>query len=90
MRSLTELTWGADHCIELLRQILMCSADLHIITYDWVDEWDFPWPDFSTNQFCRNYGDVYAWGEAHQFKTDVAGGAITRPAGAISRKLPPD
>ncbi|KZF23305.1 hypothetical protein L228DRAFT_267314 [Xylona heveae TC161] len=79
-----------DHCIEMLRQLLMCSADLHLITYDWVDGVDHPWPDFSTNQFCRNYEDVHAWGKAHVVKSNYSGGLIPKPKNAITRKLPPD
>ncbi|KAJ5944705.1 hypothetical protein N7516_004873 [Penicillium verrucosum] len=74
----------------MIRQILMCSADMHLITYDWVDGWDYPWPDFSTNQFCRDYQSVHEWGKARVAKTDTAGGMLLKPANAVTRKLPAD
>ncbi|KAK1141021.1 hypothetical protein N8T08_009594 [Aspergillus melleus] len=79
-----------DHCIEMLRQLLMCSADLHLITYDWVDGWDYPWPDFSENHFCRDYERVHSWGKSHLAKSDAPGGLILKPVYAVTRKLPPD
>lgn len=78
-----------DHRIEILRQILMCSADMHLITYDWVDGWDYPWPDFSTNQFCRDYKSVHEWEKARVANTDTAGGML-KPANTVTRKLPAD
>ncbi|KAK0625825.1 hypothetical protein B0T14DRAFT_405338, partial [Immersiella caudata] len=50
-----------DHCIEMLRQVLMCSADLHLIVYDWVEQVHYPWPDFGTDHMCRDYEQVHNW-----------------------------
>ncbi|KAI8946933.1 hypothetical protein F4801DRAFT_31548 [Xylaria longipes] len=50
-----------DHCIEMLRQLIVCSADLHIIGYHWVEHVDYPWPDFSINRQCRNWDHVMDW-----------------------------
>ncbi|KAJ7092102.1 hypothetical protein C8R43DRAFT_908184, partial [Mycena crocata] len=36
-----------DHCIEMLRQNSMCTADVGMITYEWVKNWSNPYPDFS-------------------------------------------
>jgi Mycotoxin biosynthesis protein UstYa len=72
----------------MLRQVLMCSADLHIISYDWVEELDYPWPDFSVSHNCRDYQKVHEWGRQHTVKTNNVGGLTTRPADAVLRKLP--
>ena len=82
------LTEEPDHCIEMLRQVLMCSADLHLISYDWVDEVDYPWPDFSLSRNCRNYEQVHEWGQRHTLLVSSADGMMRRPAGATTRKLP--
>ncbi|KAJ7104124.1 hypothetical protein B0H15DRAFT_766556, partial [Mycena belliarum] len=50
-----------DHCVELLRQNLMCIADTGVITYEWVDGWELPYPDFNTAHQCRNYEKVLDW-----------------------------
>ncbi|KZT69728.1 hypothetical protein DAEQUDRAFT_726394 [Daedalea quercina L-15889] len=54
-----------DHCIELLRQSLMCTADVGLITFDWVAEHRNPWPNFSTQHRCRNFDKLVEWNEAH-------------------------
>ncbi|KAI0879014.1 hypothetical protein GGS24DRAFT_276867 [Hypoxylon argillaceum] len=78
-----------DHCIEMLRQVIMCSADLHIITYDWVDHVDYPWPDFSINRQCRNWDDVMEWVRQRKVMTSAAHGILTRPDGVATRPVEP-
>ncbi|KAI0098916.1 hypothetical protein GGR51DRAFT_417984 [Nemania sp. FL0031] len=78
-----------DHCIEMLRQVIMCSADLHIITYDWVDHVDYPWPDFSINRQCRNWDDVMAWVHQRRVMTSAPDGILTRPDGVATRPVEP-
>ena len=50
-----------DHCIEMLRQSIMCQSDLGILTYNWVEVQDFPWPNFNTEHQCRDYEKVLEW-----------------------------
>jgi len=68
-----------DHCIEILRQKLMCESDLHVFTYNWVDRATHPWPDFSTTQMCRNFEDVLRWGLEHQAYTSAPNGRREKP-----------
>jgi len=77
-----------DHCIEMLRQVLMCNADLHVIVYDWVAEVDYPWADFGTNYQCRDYQKVYDWGKENSVKTDAPGGLMQRPDGVALKPIP--
>ncbi|KAG1805895.1 hypothetical protein EV424DRAFT_1647224 [Suillus variegatus] len=37
-----------DHCIEILRQNIMCRGDVTMLTYDWVEGVEDPFPNFST------------------------------------------
>ncbi|KDR76723.1 hypothetical protein GALMADRAFT_33089, partial [Galerina marginata CBS 339.88] len=50
-----------DHCVEILRQNLMCSADGGMITFEWVRGMDIPYPDFNTRHQCRNFEKILAW-----------------------------
>ncbi|EPS98712.1 hypothetical protein FOMPIDRAFT_1031360 [Fomitopsis schrenkii] len=70
-----------DHCIDLLRQTLMCSADVGLITFDWVAEKHNPWPNFSTLHRCRNFDRVVEWNEAHAVTIEPAN--LTRTKDAI-------
>jgi len=71
-----------DHCIEMLRQTLMCNSDLHVYTYNWVDRVEHSWPDFSTTKMCRNFDDVLAWGTNHAAHTSAKEGMPKRPQNA--------
>ncbi|EPT00324.1 hypothetical protein FOMPIDRAFT_1030579 [Fomitopsis schrenkii] len=48
-----------DHCIEMLRQVLMCNANVGLITFDWVEGFRTPFPNFSTQHKCRDAEKVY-------------------------------
>ena len=46
------------HCIEMLRQVLMCNADMGIIPLNWVKNKTMPVPDFNTWHKCRDFDSV--------------------------------
>jgi len=50
-----------EHCIEMIRQQLMCTADVGMITYEWVRDFSEPYPDFNTKHQCRNFEKILAW-----------------------------
>ncbi|OJJ42267.1 hypothetical protein ASPZODRAFT_105549 [Penicilliopsis zonata CBS 506.65] len=50
-----------DHCIELLRQSLMCQGDVGLYTFQWLEEYPGPYPRFSTWHKCRNQASIAAW-----------------------------
>ncbi|KZT69700.1 hypothetical protein DAEQUDRAFT_785292 [Daedalea quercina L-15889] len=54
-----------DHCIEMLRQVLMCNADVGLITFDWVAGFEVPFPNFNTLHKCRDVEKVYEWYDTH-------------------------
>lgn len=58
-----------DHCIEMLRQALMCHGDVGIITYNWVKPWGI-YPDFSTNHKCRKFEKIVEWADRHALPVD--------------------
>ncbi|KAI9806559.1 MAG: hypothetical protein M1833_003746 [Piccolia ochrophora] len=76
-----------DHCIEMLRQKLMCDADVGVISYDWVSIRDQPWPNFNTWHKCRDFEAVFEWGVEHQAK--FSGGEIVKPEGVVGLESPP-
>jgi len=56
-----------DHCIEIIRQSLMCSADVGIVTYEWVRGFKVPYPNFNTKHQCRNFDKILAWAYENSF-----------------------
>lgn len=64
------------HCLDILRQQLMCTVDVAVFGQVWykADEGSTPaaFVDFNTNHKCRNYDAVRKWAEARQLPEDVA------------------
>ena len=56
------LPYALDHCIEAIRQVLMCNSDTRLVFFHWVDGWPGPVPDFSTWHQCRDPEVVLKWG----------------------------
>ncbi|EHA19807.1 hypothetical protein ASPNIDRAFT_142954, partial [Aspergillus niger ATCC 1015] len=54
-----------DHCIDILRQKLMCDADVGILTYVWVKGHKDPFPDFNVHHKCRDFRAVKQWVGQH-------------------------
>ena len=79
---------GTDHCADLLRQKLMCDADVGLIPMYWVKNHDHPWPDFSTTHRCRIFEDVRAWVDAHQVQVPE-GYKLMKAADTIELEVPP-
>ncbi|OSX61512.1 hypothetical protein POSPLADRAFT_1034133 [Postia placenta MAD-698-R-SB12] len=52
---------SGDHCIEMLRQQIMCVGDVGVITFYWVEGHTQPYPDFNTMHRCRDFEKILAW-----------------------------
>ena len=48
-----------DHCTEMLRQFVMCHADVGIVTAHWIDQRRAAWPDFNTRKVCRDFEGIF-------------------------------
>ncbi|EFQ34290.1 hypothetical protein CGRA01v4_03887 [Colletotrichum graminicola] len=55
-----------DHCIEIIRQFVMCHADVGLVASHWIAEANHPWPDFNTNKVCRDFEGILDWTLRHQ------------------------
>lgn len=60
----------ATHCLDMLRQVLMCSPDVGVLGQVWWQPEGNPNPmafvDFNTKHRCRDYEGVRRWAEEHQ------------------------
>ncbi|KAI1381360.1 tat pathway signal sequence [Hypoxylon crocopeplum] len=50
-----------DHCIDVLRQVLMCQGDVSLLTYSWIDGYRRPWPNFEVDHTCRDWNSIVEW-----------------------------
>lgn len=59
--SVKYLQWlHIDHCIDSIRQSLMCNADTSLITYDWLKS-NIMEPQLKTVHMCRDFGRLREW-----------------------------
>ncbi|RDW72844.1 hypothetical protein BP6252_06751 [Coleophoma cylindrospora] len=54
-----------DHCIDALRQFVMCQGDLNVFAFRFPFNDGDPWPDYTTPHVCRNYDSIRQWAVDH-------------------------
>ncbi|OAL52345.1 hypothetical protein IQ07DRAFT_620013 [Pyrenochaeta sp. DS3sAY3a] len=57
------------HCLDILRQQLMCTVDVGVLGQVWYQPPDKPvqaFVDFNTMHKCRNFDAIRDWAEKHQ------------------------
>ncbi|KAM7184129.1 protein of unknown function (DUF3328) domain containing protein [Naviculisporaceae sp. PSN 640] len=59
-----------DHCIDNIRQRLMCTADVGLIPFYWVNETGRIGtdPDFQQAHTCRDFKKLHAWMKEHSME----------------------
>lgn len=55
-----------DHCIDSLRQSLMCSSDLAPIPYAWNTKYQQNMPIAATTHTCRDFEAIKEWARADE------------------------
>ncbi|KAK6361489.1 hypothetical protein TWF730_005213 [Orbilia blumenaviensis] len=65
----------------------MCQANLDIITLNWVNTQQNPFPDFNVNKKCRDFGTVKQWQEEHRISEDLLK-KIRRPGNYVETPAP--
>lgn len=53
--------FNKDHCIELIRQVLMCHGDISVVTYDWLPDDPVPMPRWEMEHECVNWDKLDSW-----------------------------
>ncbi|KAK5997739.1 Transacylase cctO-like protein [Cladobotryum mycophilum] len=73
----------ADHCIDMLRQVLMCHGDIAVQTFGWRDDYRWPWPNFRVDHECRNWDAIMEWA-GDNYVENLRGPVVTHPTLGIS------
>ena len=69
-RPLTDThVFGTDHCIDSIRQSLMCSADISPITWHWRED-GFK-QDMNNTHICRDFDAIMRWAEEHMVTREI-------------------
>ena len=68
------------HCLDILRQQLMCTVDIGVFGQIWVHQ-DHPEPfvDFNTAHRCRNFDEIRRWVERRQLPEKVPADFLQPP-----------
>ncbi|KAK6067395.1 hypothetical protein SCUP234_11649 [Seiridium cupressi] len=77
------------HCIDVLAQALKCTGSVDMITFNWVEEWSQPFPDFSNHKVCRDFDSLHEWVtrnsmDPFQKMTSPSPGQIVLPAPGLA------
>ena len=61
--------WAA-HCLDTIRQVLMCNVDTGVLGQVWTRQSNTKppqaFPDFNTKHKCKDYDAVRKWAQDHQ------------------------
>ncbi|KZL71972.1 DOPA-dioxygenase [Colletotrichum tofieldiae] len=49
------------HCFDILAQAIKCTGSVDMITFNWVENWEQPFPDFMNHKVCRNFDALLDW-----------------------------
>ncbi|KAK0124096.1 hypothetical protein ONS95_009080 [Cadophora gregata] len=78
----SELHWvHVSHCTDMLMQTLMCQGSLDVLTFNWMETQEWPYPDFFVNRQCRDFDAIVKWQDEHSLPL-MMGRNLTRPEGA--------
>ncbi|KAH8746326.1 hypothetical protein BGZ57DRAFT_917816 [Hyaloscypha finlandica] len=50
-----------DHCIDVLRQAILCHADVSLFTLEWSQDMPMPRADFSHEHTCKDWRRIFEW-----------------------------
>lgn len=61
-----------QHCIDIIRQRLLCTADPGLVTFRWVEGEDHtPEPDFNTRHMCSDWKRLIEWNNVNAASVNV-------------------
>lgn len=58
-----------DHCVDQLRQSLMCNADISTIWLRWDPEVQKSRAVVASTHTCKNFEQIHRWADQHRLVT---------------------
>jgi len=59
-----------DHCVDNLRQALMCHGDISTLYWEWIPESQRALAHAETTHTCRNFDRIWQWAFEHKLDGD--------------------
>ncbi|KAI1248134.1 hypothetical protein MGN70_010383 [Eutypa lata] len=69
------------HCVEMLRNAIMCSGDVSVITYNWKKGHAAPKASFKSMHSCQKWDKIEEWRSAHNVTSQI--NVLERPVGLL-------
>ncbi|CRG90522.1 hypothetical protein PISL3812_07566 [Talaromyces islandicus] len=63
----------ADHCFSYLLQMILCHADVGVMTTRWIESHQDFAANFNVTRQCRNFDVIRQWSEGRKAKYDTPG-----------------
>jgi len=60
-----------NHCVDILAQNIMCTANTDLYTLNWMETQGYPFPDFNINHQCRDFGALLEWRKENGVDIDM-------------------
>ncbi|KZS95188.1 hypothetical protein SISNIDRAFT_408923, partial [Sistotremastrum niveocremeum HHB9708] len=57
-----------DHCINIIRESIVCHADITPNVWQWDEDRQVSFPHFDNIHTCRNWDAIMDWAREHQMK----------------------
>ena len=61
----SDVYYALEHCIEILRQSVMCRGDTTLITFRWGHTVKLPQPDVTLEHTCVDWDSLMDWAGQH-------------------------
>ncbi|RYP57814.1 hypothetical protein DL769_009264 [Monosporascus sp. CRB-8-3] len=71
------------HCVEMLRNAIMCFGDVSVITYNWKEGHAGPKASFKSMHSCQKWDKFEEWRSAHNVTGNVK--TLDRPVGLLDK-----
>lgn len=68
-----------EHCLEALRESVMCHADLSIVTMRWGSHQAVPLANWGNPHVCKNWDAVVNWAKEHHVSQLYEPGWLMHP-----------
>ncbi|PVI04003.1 hypothetical protein DM02DRAFT_625320 [Periconia macrospinosa] len=78
-----------QHCIEILRQNIMCNADVGVIPHQWITATPDPYANFNTWHKCRDLSSVEKWIHENEIPDTPDGSDLPIPLNSKIFAQPP-
>ncbi|KAK4624282.1 hypothetical protein CLAFUW4_05755 [Fulvia fulva] len=59
-----------NHCVDALRERLLCTADIGLVPFFWPNASGNAMPDFGRDHKCHSHESVISWSQQHSASTE--------------------